>query len=109
MADSFYWNCLSPNGGGEPTGKVLDAINKSFGSFADFKEQFTKSAVTNFGSGWTWLVKDSNGNVVMTGGVVTYNSIILEILQKHVGEKILAPSALPKLYRIKQGKGSHRK
>ena len=59
---SFYWNCLSPNGGGEPTGKLMDTIEKSFGSFADFKEQFTKSAVTNFGSGWTWLVQNNDGS-----------------------------------------------
>ncbi len=60
---SFYWNCLKPNGGGEPIGKLLDAINDSFGSFDSFKEQFTKSAVTNFGSGWTWLVQDSSGKL----------------------------------------------
>jgi len=60
---TFYWNCLSPNGGGEPSGAVADAINKAFGSFAEFKEKFTTSAVTNFGSGWTWLVKNSNGSV----------------------------------------------
>lgn len=58
---SFYWNCLSPNGGGEPSGKLLEAINKSFGSFDEFKEKFTKSAITNFGSGWTWLVNGENG------------------------------------------------
>ncbi len=58
---SFYWNCLSPNGGGEPTGKLLKAINKAFGSFDEFKAKFTKSAVTNFGSGWTWLVNGENG------------------------------------------------
>ena len=60
---SFYWNCLSPNGGGKPGGKFLDAIEKSFGSFDEFKEQFTKSAVTNFGSGWTWLVQNSDGSL----------------------------------------------
>ncbi len=58
---SFYWNCLSPNGGGEPSGKLLEAINKAFGSFDEFKEKFTKSAITNFGSGWTWLVNGENG------------------------------------------------
>ena len=58
---SFYWNCLSPNGGGEPSGKLLEAITKAFGSFDEFKEKFTKSAVTNFGSGWTWLVNGENG------------------------------------------------
>lgn len=62
---TFYWNCLSPNGGGEPTGAVADAINDAFGSFADFKEQFSKSAAGNFGSGWTWLVKDANGKLAI--------------------------------------------
>ena len=52
---TFYWHSLSPNGGGEPTGALADAINAAFGSFEKFKEDFTKSAVTNFGSGWTWL------------------------------------------------------
>ena len=60
---TFYWHCLSPNGGGEPKGKVADAINKAFGSFAAFKEKFTTSAATNFGSGWTWLVQNSDGSV----------------------------------------------
>ena len=60
---TFYWNCLSPNGGGEPSGAVADAINKAFGSFADFKEKFSTSAATNFGSGWTWLVQNSDGSV----------------------------------------------
>ena len=60
---SFYWKCLSPNGGSKPEGKLLDAIEKSFGSFDEFKDQFTKSAVTNFGSGWTWLVQNSDGSL----------------------------------------------
>ena len=60
---TFYWNCLSPNGGGEPTGAVADAINGAFGSFADFKEKFTQSAATNFGCGWTWLVKNADGGL----------------------------------------------
>jgi Fe-Mn family superoxide dismutase len=60
---TFYWNCLSPNGGGEPSGALADAINAAFGSFAEFKAAFTKAAVTNFGSGWTWLVKNSDGSV----------------------------------------------
>lgn len=58
---TFYWNCLSPNGGGEPTGKIADAINKHFGSFAAFKEQFTQAAATTFGSGWGWLVQEASG------------------------------------------------
>ena len=62
---TFYWNCLSPNGGGEATGAVADAINKAFGSFDKFKEEFTASAVGNFGSGWTWLVKKGDGSVAI--------------------------------------------
>jgi len=62
---TFYWNCLSPNGGGEPSGKLLGLIEDAFGSFAEFKEQFTKSAVTNFGSGWTWLVQDSSNKLAI--------------------------------------------
>ena len=58
---TFYWNCLSPNGGGEPTGQLADAINKDFGSFAAFKEQFTQTAISTFGSGWAWLVQDKQG------------------------------------------------
>ncbi len=60
---TFYWNSLSPNGGGEPSGALADAINKAFGSFAAFKEKFSTSAATNFGSGWTWLVKNADGSV----------------------------------------------
>jgi len=62
---SFYWNCLSPNGGGEPSGKLADAINKAFGSFAQFKEQFTQTALTTFGSGWAWLVQRPDGNLAL--------------------------------------------
>ncbi|MBV5273005.1 MAG: superoxide dismutase [Fe] [Lamprocystis purpurea] len=60
---SFYWNCLSPTGGGAPTGALADAINAKFGSFDEFKKQFSQSAVTNFGSGWTWLVKNADGSI----------------------------------------------
>ena len=62
---SFYWNCLSPNGGGEPTGKLLDAINAAFGSFAKFKEEFTKTAIGTFGSGWAWLVQRADGSLAL--------------------------------------------
>lgn len=56
----FYWRCMSANGGGEPKGKIADAINESFGSFAKFKEEFTAAANGHFGSGWAWLVKDTS-------------------------------------------------
>ena len=62
---SFYWNCLSPNGGGEPSGKLLDAINAAFGSFAKFKEEFTKTAIGTFGSGWAWLVQRADGSLAL--------------------------------------------
>src|SRR5471032_718342 len=60
---TFYWNCLSPKGRGAPTGALGEAINKKWGSFAAFKEAFSKSAVGNFGSGWTWLVKKADASV----------------------------------------------
>ena len=60
---TFYWNSLAPNAGGEPSGALGDAIINAFGSFEEFKEKFTASAVGNFGSGWTWLVKNSAGDL----------------------------------------------
>jgi len=60
---TFYWNCLSPTGGGEPDGELAEALAKQFGSFPEFREKFTNAAVTLFGSGWTWLVKNSDGTL----------------------------------------------
>ena len=60
---TFFWNCMTPNGGGAPTGKVADAINAKWGSFDKFREEFNKSALGNFGSGWTWLVQKTDGSV----------------------------------------------
>ncbi|MEY2680768.1 MAG: hypothetical protein RL661_999 [Pseudomonadota bacterium] len=62
---TFYWNSLKPNGGGQPTGALAEAINKTFGSFEKFKEEFTKCAVTTFGSGWAWLVKNADGSLAL--------------------------------------------
>ena len=62
---TFYWNCLSPNGGGQASGAIADAIDAAFGSFDAFKEQFTNAAINNFGSGWTWLVKNADGSVAI--------------------------------------------
>ena len=62
---SFYWNCLSPNGGGEANGAIADAINSTFGSFAAFKDELTQSAIGNFGSSWTWLVKKADGSIAI--------------------------------------------
>ena len=60
---SFFWNCLKPNGGGAPSGALAAAIDKKWGSFDEFKKAFQASAVGNFGSGWTWLVKKADGSV----------------------------------------------
>ena len=60
---TFYWNGLSPNGGGQPDGALAEAINAKWGSFDTFKEEFNKQAAGNFGSGWTWLVKKGDGSV----------------------------------------------
>ena len=60
---TFYWNCLAPNAGGEPTGAIADAINAKWGSFADFQAALNDKAVNNFGSSWTWLVKNADGSI----------------------------------------------
>jgi len=70
---SFYWNCMKPNGGGTPTGTLEAAIAAKWGSFDNFKAEFTKSCVGNFGSGWTWLVKKPDGtlDIVNTSNAAT--------------------------------------
>jgi len=62
---TFYWNCLSPKGGGEPSGAIANTIIENFWSFEQFKEKFTNAAVTLFGSGWTWLVKNQDGSLAI--------------------------------------------
>jgi Fe-Mn family superoxide dismutase len=70
---TFYWNCLSPNGGGEPTGALADAITAKWGSFEAFQAAFNDKAVNNFGSSWTWLVKTATGelDIVNTSNAAT--------------------------------------
>ena len=70
---TFYWHCLSPNGGGKPTGALADAIDQTFGSFDEFVAKFSDMAVNNFGSSWTWLVKNSDGSleIVNTSNAAT--------------------------------------
>lgn len=69
----FYWRCLKPNGGGAPDGELADRINAGFGDFARFKDEFGRLAVSNFGSGWTWLVQRADGSlgIVSTPNAVT--------------------------------------
>ena len=62
---TFYWSCLSPTGGGEPTGAVAEALAGAFGGFAAFMDQFTKAAATHFGSGWAWLTADQGGGLAI--------------------------------------------
>lgn len=62
---TFYWNSLSPNGGGAPSGALANAITSAFGSFDELKEKMTASAAGNFGSGWTWLVKNADGTLAI--------------------------------------------
>ncbi len=63
---NLFWKVMCPNGGGVPTGEVLQAIEKNFGSFDAFKDEFSKAAATRFGSGWAWLVKQSDDSLVIT-------------------------------------------
>jgi Fe-Mn family superoxide dismutase len=63
---SLFWQVMSPNGGGEPTGALADAINAAFGSFDEFKKAFSSAAGTRFGSGWAWLIKKADGSVAVT-------------------------------------------
>ncbi len=65
---SFYWNCLSPQGGGEPAGALAAALKTSFGSYEQFKEKFTTAATSLFGSGWTWLVRTKDGGLAIENG-----------------------------------------
>lgn len=63
---TFYWHSMKPKGGGEPAGKLAEGINKTWGSFAQFKEKFTAAATTQFGSGWAWLVQNKDGSLAIT-------------------------------------------
>ena len=60
---TFFWNCMSPDGGGKPSGKLLEQINKDFGSVDTFKDKFSTAAATLFGAGWAWLVQNAGGNL----------------------------------------------
>lgn len=63
---TFFWTCIGPNGGGEPSGKLADAIEESFGSFDEFKKKFAEAGVGRFGSGWVWLVHDAGKLSIMS-------------------------------------------
>ena len=63
---TFFWQCISPNGGGIPTGGLSNAINSTFGNFDAFKNEFLQAAITRFGSGWAWLIKQEDGSLAVT-------------------------------------------
>lgn len=77
---TFYWNSLSPSGGGEPTGAVKDAIEKKFGSFEAFKKAFSDTAAGHFGSGWAWLVKTESGEVDVSAPAMRRNPCVRRLL-----------------------------
>ena len=66
---TFYWNCMKPNGGGQPTDALADAINAAFGSFDNFKAEFSKVSIGTFGSGWGWLVKKADGSLALASTI----------------------------------------
>ncbi len=73
---NLFWTVMSPNGGGLPTGDLLDAINKYFGSFDSFKEKFNAAAATRFGSGWAWLTKNANGELQVSSSPNQDNTLM---------------------------------
>jgi Fe-Mn family superoxide dismutase len=70
---TFYWHCLSPNGGGAPTGQIGALITETWGSFDTFREKFSAAAVGQFGSGWAWLVQGDDGKLEIVGGGAAEN------------------------------------
>jgi len=73
---TFYWNCLKPNGGGEPTGAIADKIKADFGSYEKFKEEFKTAATSQFGSGWAWLILD-NGKLAVAKTLNAENPVAM--------------------------------
>ena len=103
---TFYWNGLKPGGGGQPGGALAEAIDKAFGSFDKFKEEFTKCAVTTFGSGWAWLVKNADGSLVLVstsnaGTPLTTGQTPLHFCNRRVGTRLLRrlPKCSPEVCR----------
>tara|TARA_B100001057_G_scaffold487741_1_gene570944 strand:+ start:472 stop:1020 length:549 start_codon:yes stop_codon:yes gene_type:complete len=85
---TFFWNCLSPNGGGIPQGSLADAIASTFGSFDAFKELFANAALTRFGSGWAWLVKREDGSLAVTS-TPNQDSPLMEGITDEIGKPIV--------------------
>lgn len=82
---TFYWNCMAPNAWWNATWKIAELINRDFWSFEDFKEKFSISAITNFGSGWTWLVQTTEWKLIIVntsnaGTIITTDKIPLLVI-----------------------------
>ena len=96
---NLFWTMLSPNAGGQPKGEILDAINKNFGTFDKFKEDFAKAGATRFGSGWAWLVKDSTGKLVI-GSSANQDNPLMDISELK-GTPLLALDVWEHAYYLK--------
>ncbi|RXR30135.1 superoxide dismutase [Flavobacterium piscinae] len=96
---NFFWEIMAPNKGGEPTGAVAEAITKDFGSFADFKTQFTEAATKQFGSGWAWLIVDKTGKLVITTTANQDNPLMTKL--GNTGTPILAVDVWEHAYYLK--------
>jgi Fe-Mn family superoxide dismutase len=97
---SLFWTLMKPNGGGEPKGKLADAIKTSFGSFEEFKKQFTDSAMKRFGSGWAWLI-ESNGKLSITSTPNQDNPLMSLDSIEHKGKPLLALDVWEHAYYLK--------
>ncbi len=95
----MFWNCMKPNGGGEPSGKLAKAINESFGSFDNFKKQFGDAGAKRFGSGWAWLAVDSDGKLFVTS-TANQDNPLMDTEEKR-GTPILALDVWEHAYYLK--------
>ena len=85
---TFFWQCISPNGGGTPSGELSNAIDATFGSFDAFKNEFLQAAITRFGSGWAWLIKEEDGSLAVTSSPNQDNPLMQGITD-HCGTPII--------------------
>ena len=85
---TFFWQCISPNGGGIPSGELSNAIDATFGNFDAFKSEFLQAAITRFGSGWAWLIKQEDGSLAVTSSPNQDNPLMQGITD-HCGTPII--------------------
>jgi Fe-Mn family superoxide dismutase len=96
---TLFWNTLKKNEGGKPSGAIADAINRKFGSYEAFKEEFTKAATTRFGSGWAWLIVDSNGDLAVTS-TPNQDNPLMDVAEKQ-GKPLLGLDVWEHAYYLK--------